>query len=166
MSDPGGNPRRARVAQTMRDLLAQMIDRDIKDPRARAAGLVSVNHVELNRDMSSARVYVSFFTADERAIAEAVRGLQAAARFLRGPLARKMNLARAPELRFVHDPSQEFVNRLSALVREDEARRPTEDDDDSADSADEEPSPAVGAADATEEPSPAGGGGQGGGGAC
>jgi ribosome-binding factor A len=127
VTERGDGSRRARVAQTMRDLLARMIDQEVKDPRARAAGLVSVNHVELNRDMSTARVHVSFFSSDDRAIADAVRGLDAAARFLRGPLARRMNLARAPRLRFVHDASQEFAMRLSELVRDDQSRRADDD---------------------------------------
>jgi ribosome-binding factor A len=118
----GGNSRRARVAQTMRDLLAQMIDREVKDPRVREVGLVTVNLVELNRDMSVAYIYVSFFTEDENAIARAMSGLKRSAGFLRGPVARAINLNRAPELRFMHDPSAQFKSRLADIVAEDQER--------------------------------------------
>lgn len=117
-----GSPRRARVAQTMRDLLSQMIDRELKDPRVKAAGLINVNSVELNRDMSVARIYVSFIIEDDKVIERAMKGLEASVGFIRGPLTRAINLSRAPELRFVRDHSPVFKNRLSEIVAEDEEK--------------------------------------------
>ena len=124
----GGNPRRDRVAQSMRMLLVEMIEREVKDPRVHAAGLVSINLVELNRDMSVARVYVSFLGGDERAQAvdRAMRGLQAASGFLRGPLARRMGIARAPELRFMRDTRAEFGQHIREILQEDESRTSAE----------------------------------------
>jgi ribosome-binding factor A len=118
------SPRRVRVAQAMRDHLAQMLTAgEVHDPRVRQAGLIGVNHIELNRDMSGARVWVSFLIEDEAVIAQAMAGLQAAAGFLRGPLGRRMNLKHAPQLRFVHDRSPEFLQRLAQIREEDERGR-------------------------------------------
>ncbi len=125
-----GNPRRARVAQAMRNLLAEMLDREVKDPRVRAAGMASVNHVELNRDMSVARVYVSFLgpAESDRNVAEsALAGLEAAAGFLRGPVGRRLHLRRAPSLRFVFDDTPEFQQRLSRIARDGEGGHPGDD---------------------------------------
>ena len=108
----------------MRDLLAELIDREIRDPRVRAAGFASINHVELNRDMSVARVYVSFVGAADQNPAvrdRAMAGLRSAAGFLRGPAGRALRLRRAPELRFVLDDSPAFSQRISDLVRTEEA---------------------------------------------
>ena len=116
-----GNPRRPRVAQAMRDVLAPMLDREIKDPRVRAAGFASINHIELNRDMSVARIYVSFVgPADESEVIRdrAMAALQASAGFLRGPVGRALRLRHAPELRFLYDDSPAFGQRISALVRD------------------------------------------------
>ena len=130
MSD--SSPRRARIAQAIRTNLTEMLARDIKDPRVHSAGLVTLHLVELNRDMSVARIYVSFTL--EAGVDRAMTGLGAAAGFLRGPLGRRLGLARPPELRFVHDTSPEFAARLSDIVREDQDRaaaagRTDEDDD-------------------------------------
>jgi len=114
----------------MRENLAELIDREVKDPRVSAAGLVSINHVELNADMSIARVYTSFFGGKEAGADAAIAGLNAASGFLRGPLGRRMNLARSPELRFVHDTSPEFNQRLANIVADDDARAAQRSDDD------------------------------------
>jgi ribosome-binding factor A len=124
-----GNPRRARVAHTIRLHLSEMIHRELKDPRIDGVPLISVNTVELNRDMSIARVYVGFPGASDAAADDAIRALTAGAKRLRGPLARRMNLARAPQLRFSLDTSDEFNYRLGEIVREDEQRRREADPD-------------------------------------
>src|SRR5262245_32636673 len=105
----------------MRDALAEMIGREVKDPRVRAAGIVTVQRVELNVDLAVARVYVSVF-GDEAAGRRAVAGLAAAAGFLRGPLGRRLNLQHPPELRFVYDASPDVVQKLAEVIRDDQAR--------------------------------------------
>jgi ribosome-binding factor A len=117
-----GNPRRVRVAQAMRVALAELIEREIDDPRLSAAGLVSLNKVELSRDMGIAWVYVSFIGGEAEAEEGALAALAAAARRLRGPVARRINLARAPELRFVSDPGPAMAARITDIVREDALR--------------------------------------------
>jgi ribosome-binding factor A len=114
--------RKAKVEQALRDTLAEMIPREVKDPRVRAAGLVSVTRVECNVDLSVARVYVSVYGGKDDAIQAAVTGLQAAAGFLRGPTGRALNLRHPPELRFYRDQTAQVGLDLAAIVREDEAK--------------------------------------------
>jgi ribosome-binding factor A len=108
-----------RVAEAIKAELADLIAREVKDPRVRE-GLVSVTHVEVNRDLSVAEVGVSILVGDPKAV---VAGLAKAAGFLRGPLARRLKLRISPELRFHHDQSQEFAGRLHEIIAEDEQRR-------------------------------------------
>ena len=111
--------RPARVAEAIRAELADLVAREVKDPRV-AAGLVAVSHVEVNRDLSVAEVGVSILAGEPGPV---MKGLEAASGFLRGPLARRLGLRVAPELRFHHDHSQEMAARLRDIVREDEERR-------------------------------------------
>lgn len=115
-----GSPRKARMAQAVRAALAELIRDTVRDPRVEAAGLVSIDHVELNRDMSVAHVYVAFLGGDDAAGPAAVEALSRAAGGLRGRLGRHLKLKRAPELRFHHDTSVEFGLRLSEIVRNDQ----------------------------------------------
>jgi ribosome-binding factor A len=116
--------RPSRVAEAIKIELAELVAREVKDPRVRD-GLVTVSHVEVNRDLSVAEVGVSILASEPGPV---MKGLEAAAGFLRGPLARRLRLRVAPELRFHHDKSQEMASRLRDIVREDEARHVAEEE--------------------------------------
>jgi ribosome-binding factor A len=117
----GGSARKTRVEHSIRETLTEMIAADIKDPRVHAPKLLTISRVEMNVDMSVARCYVSIVGDDATADA-ALEGLTKAAGFLRGPLGRRLSLQRAPELRFLMDPSIDVSAKLAAIVREDEER--------------------------------------------
>src|SRR5262245_27994150 len=117
----GSSPRKQRVEHGIRDALTEMIAADVKDPRVHEPKLLTISKVELNVDMSVAHCYVSMVAEDAVADA-ALEGLKKAAGFLRGPIGRRLALQRAPELRFVMDPSLDVSEKLAAIVREDEER--------------------------------------------
>ena len=75
--------RKTRVEHGLRDVLQAAIANDVRDPRVRAATMVTVSKVEVNVDMSVARVYVSI-VGDEATSDGVIAGLQKAAGFLRG----------------------------------------------------------------------------------
>lgn len=113
--------RKSRVEHALRDVLTSAISNDVKDPRVRAATLITVAKVEMNVDMSVANVYVSV-VGDDATADGVLAGLAKAASFLRGPIARELNLQRAPELRFHHDVSIDISEKLASIVRDDEER--------------------------------------------
>jgi ribosome-binding factor A len=113
--------RKSRVEHALRDALQSAITNDVKDPRVRAATLVTVSKVELNVDLSVANVFVSV-VGDDATADGVVAGLAKAAGYLRGPIGRELALQRAPELRFMHDSSIDVSEKLAAIVREDEER--------------------------------------------
>lgn len=111
--------RKQRVEHGLRDVLTELVAREVRDPRVRAATLLTITRVELNVDLSVAMVYVSIVGGDA---AGALAGLGKAAGFLRGPVGRKLNLQHAPELRFVADASIDMSEKLAAILRDDEER--------------------------------------------
>jgi ribosome-binding factor A len=113
--------RKARVEHALRDVLTELIASEVKDPRVRGATLVTVTRVELNVDMAVANVYVSV-VGDDATADGVIAGLAKAAGFLRGPVARKLALQRAPELRFRLDASVDMSEKLAAILREDEEK--------------------------------------------
>lgn len=113
--------RKQRVEHGLRDVLTELIAREVRDPRVRAATLITVTRVELNVDLSVAMVYVSII-GDDATAAGALAGLAKAASFLRGPAARELHLQHAPELRFRRDASIDMSEKLAAILRDDEDR--------------------------------------------
>jgi len=113
--------RKQRVEHGLRDVLTELISREVRDPRVVAATLITVTRVELNVDMSVAMVYVSII-GDDATVDGALAGLAKAAGFLRGPTGRELNLQHAPELRFIRDQSIDMTEKLAAIIRDDEAR--------------------------------------------
>ena len=78
---------------------------------------MTITAVEVTRDLSHAKVYVSSLA--EAALAEqSVEALQHAAGFLRSQLGRTLQIRTIPQLQFLHDPSVERGARLSHLIDE------------------------------------------------
>ena len=107
-----GSGRLQRMEAQMQRVLAEMIQREVKDPRI---GPVTITQVALARDLSAAQVYfVPFGTRGKHP--EALAGLTAAAGFLRGEVGRRVGLRHAPRLVFVADDSFDRAADLTALI--------------------------------------------------
>lgn len=111
---PRAYSRTDRVNELLREELAQLISREVKDPRI---GTVTITGVETSRELDTARVYVQLF-GDEGRRSEALGGLSHAAGYLRRRLARTLRLRKVPELRFVLDETLERADRIERLLRE------------------------------------------------
>ena len=79
-----------RVADELQALVAELLLREIKDPRI---GLVTVTNVKISPDLRHARVYFSTL-GDEQKRTQSLRGLISAAGFIRSQVARRLQLAR------------------------------------------------------------------------
>ncbi len=104
--------RTRRIGEQLRRELAELIRTEIHDPRLR---LVSITAVEVTRDLSYGKVFVTFLgDALERPI---VLGLLAeAAMELRRLLGKRLRLRAIPKLTFQYDESVEYGTNLSALI--------------------------------------------------
>ena len=105
--------RTRRIGQQLQQELAMVLQRDMKDPRI---GFVTVNDVEVSRDLNYARVFVTFFEEDITLVEEKIAALTAAAPYIRTLIAGRMKLRVMPELRFMYDSSLVEGMRMSNLV--------------------------------------------------
>lgn len=122
-------PRTRRVGEQIRRELAQLIRDEIRDPRM---VMVSITEVEVTRDLSYAKVYVTILSDPSERTAM-VEGLNQAAPMLRYELGRRMHIRTVPRLHFIYDEVVEQGARLSSLisaaVAADAARHQNEDSD-------------------------------------
>lgn len=109
---PADFPRSRRVGEQMRQELADILWREMKDPRVTG---VTITAVEVAPDLEHAKIYFSLLTGEAKAVTQA---LQKAAGFLRTELSRRMRLRSVPQLHFQFDESLERGNRISHLIDE------------------------------------------------
>ena len=102
-----------RVGQEIQKEVAMIIQREVKDPRL---GMVTVNAVEVTRDLAYAKVFVTFFTLEGQNIEKSLEILNEAAGYIRGILAKRIKARIMPELRFVYDKSLVEGVRMTTLV--------------------------------------------------
>lgn len=105
-----------RVSRANEDILRELsvILRELKDPRVSEA-MLSIVKLDLSRDMSSCKVFISSMKGMETA-REAARALKGASGFIRHELGSRLDLRHTPELRFIADDSIERSADISRLL--------------------------------------------------
>lgn len=106
--------RTARLNQSLREVLAELLQAEVKDPRV---GFVTINKVELNKDHSVAKVFWSVLGEEEER-KTSFSGLKKAAGFLQSRATRTLGLRQAPQLRFEFDATVERGLELDGVLAE------------------------------------------------
>jgi ribosome-binding factor A len=119
---PGGaSQRQLRVGELIRHALAEMLTRgEVHDP-VLEGHMITVPEVRMTADLRLATIYVMPLGGrDANAVVEA---LERNKRFLRGEIARYVNLKFAPDLRFRIDERFDEAERIEKLLRTPAVRR-------------------------------------------
>lgn len=103
--------RQKRVADAIRDELAELIVYELTDPRVRLDG---VTEVHLAPDGKRADVLVHT-TGGEQQQEETIEALKSASGFLKRQLSLRLSLRHVPDLRFLPDSETESGDRLEVL---------------------------------------------------
>ncbi len=103
-----------RVAEAMRAVIAELLLRDIKDPRI---GMITLTTVEVSPDLKHAKVYFTS-VSDAAGRERSLSGLRSAAGFIKAQVGRRLQLRYAPEITFIFDPTVEVADRLSNLLKD------------------------------------------------
>lgn len=107
-------PSRAdRVGVLIQEVLAELLLREIHDPRLQRT---TVTQVRMTRDLRLARVYFTGAASGGEAAAEAVRGFQSAAGFIKRRLGPVLGLRYMPDLEFRIDEAYDAEARIDRLL--------------------------------------------------
>lgn len=114
---PAEFSRTQRLGEQIKRDLALLIQRELKDPRI---GMVTVNFVDLSKDLSYADVNITVLVADDsdEKIIESLTILKEASTFLRMELGRALKVRKVPHLRFHYDDSLKRGARINALIHQ------------------------------------------------
>lgn len=91
--------------------------RNVKDPRVSGA-FISVTGADVTPDFKYAKIYYSVLgmDGDKEAEKELAKGLKSASGFIRGQLAKTLNLRVTPEITFVPDVSMKRGVEIAAMI--------------------------------------------------
>ena len=107
--------------QIQRDL-AELIARELKDPRV---GMVTLQGVEVTPDYAHAKVFFSLLKGDP---VQTQEGLDQAAGFLRAGLFKRLHIHTVPTLHFQFDRTTERAADMNALIAQAVASRSRNED--------------------------------------
>ncbi|NJM32606.1 MAG: 30S ribosome-binding factor RbfA [Limnobacter sp.] len=102
--------RGVRVAEQLQKDLAELIARELRDPRL---GFATLTDVEITADYAYATVYFSVLTGSAQ---DTEAALNDSAGFLRNLIFKRMRIHTVPTLRFKHDQSVEKGAEMSTLI--------------------------------------------------
>lgn len=108
------NERQARLADRIRVLVAERLEKGLRDPRL---GFVTITDVRVTGDLQHASVFYTVLGTDQER-ADSAEALRAATGMLRSEVGRKLGVRVTPTLEFIPDAIPENADHIAALLRE------------------------------------------------
>lgn len=106
--------RARRVAEQIQQEISSLLLRGLRDPRV---GFATVTHVDVNRDLSLAKIYFTVM-GDETVRKNTAQGLKSSVPYLRREIASRLQLRHAPDLIFLFDASLEYGQRIESIIEQ------------------------------------------------
>ena len=110
--------RARRLAERIQVIVAEMLDRRIKDPRL---GFVTITDVRVTGDLQHASVFYTVY-GDDKARADTAAALKAATGMLRSEVGKQLGVRLTPSLEFIPDALPENAGHIADLLREAQER--------------------------------------------
>lgn len=108
-----GFSRADRVGGLIQQLLAELLQKDISDPRLQRA---TITEVKVTKDLRRARIF--FTSTGGRELSEQItQGFRSAAGFIKRHLGPRLGLRYMPELEFFYDESFDHGARIDQLLK-------------------------------------------------
>ena len=108
------NSRAARLSDRIRVILAERLERGLRDPRL---GFVTITDVKVTGDLQHASVFYTVLGSNEER-ASSAEALRAATGMLRSEVGKHLNVRLTPSLEFIPDAIPENADHIADLLRE------------------------------------------------
>ena len=110
----GGSFRNTRLNGEIQKEIYTIITRKLKNPLV--TEMVSVTEVDLSRDLSHAKVYISVYSGSDERKQATFNAIKSDAKRIRHELAQSMNTRYVPELEFLVDDSMAYGDKIDKLL--------------------------------------------------
>ena len=128
-SAPGGSQRQLRVGEQVRHAIAEILAQGSVHDADLEGHIITVPEVRMSPDLKLATIYVMPLGGRDTGLV--IAALDRNKKFLRGEVARRVNLKFAPDLRFRVDEQFDEAERIEKLLRTPAVQKDLEQDPDS-----------------------------------
>ncbi len=113
------NYRRDRLEELIKRIVAELFLKEVKDPRI---GFVTITGVELNKDMSQARIGVAILGTSAE-VRKSMDGVRSSSGFVQNRLGKELKIRNVPHVYFYMDNSVaqgvDMVSKIESITRAD-----------------------------------------------
>jgi ribosome-binding factor A len=103
-----------RVGDLLIEVIAELLRREIRDPRV---GAVTLTAAKVSRDLRHARIYFNLL-GGQRDAKNALEGLKSATGFIRSKVGRQLDLRFVPTIEFFYDETEDEAQRIDELLKQ------------------------------------------------
>jgi ribosome-binding factor A len=103
-----------RVGDLILEVVAELLRKDIRDPRVQA---VTLTAVKVSKDLRHARVYFNLL-GGQTDCDDVLAGLKSATGFIRAKVGKQLKLRFVPELEFTYDDTEDEAQRNDKLLKQ------------------------------------------------
>jgi ribosome-binding factor A len=103
-----------RVGDLIREVIAELLRKHIRDPRVQT---VTLTGVKVTKDLRNARVYFNMLGGQDSRT-DALAGLKSATGFIRSKVGKQLNLRFVPAFEFTYDDSEDEAQHIDELLKQ------------------------------------------------
>jgi ribosome-binding factor A len=109
-----GENRIERIANLIKKEVAEMLVREVKDPRI---GMVTITGVNVSKDLRIAHIYYSAL-GSEKQIQDSAIGLRQATKFIQREIGQRIRMRYTPAIDFHFDHSLEYGSHIDKILKD------------------------------------------------
>jgi ribosome-binding factor A len=109
-----GENRIERIANLIKKEVAEMLIREVKDPRI---GMVTITGATVSKDLRIAHIYYSVL-GSEKQIQDSAIGLRQATKFIQREIGRRIRMRYTPAIDFQFDHSLEYGSHIDKILKD------------------------------------------------
>lgn len=94
--------------------IAELLTKKVKDPRI--TEMFTILEVDCDRELSSAKVYVSIYSTDAEKAAQTFIAIRDNEPFIRREISKNMRIRKAPQFNFVLDTSMAYGQKINEIL--------------------------------------------------
>lgn len=110
------NTRTAKLNSEFKQRIAELLTKKVKD--VRITEMFTVLDVDCDRELSSAKVFVSIFSTNAEKAAQTFLAIRESEPFIRREISKSMHIRKVPEFHFILDTSMAYGQKINEILNE------------------------------------------------